>query len=614
MAGFAAWTAVFSGDVSGFVAAVKGAETQVDSLDRAVQLLNVGTKALTTYAIAGAASLAAMAVPAFLAMGAISGFDVSLRRIIALGGTNLKNKMGEMSNDITSLAVKWGISSDSIAEGTVQFVKAGITQYDILTQLAEGAAKLARVNSEDFSKVADVIVYAYTLYGDQVKDINTLMENMQVAANIGIMDIEDLGTAFEYAGSAMKIAGIGYNEFLAVITTLSNIAQKSSQTLGTLINRLLVNGETFEEQFGLQPGSVLSEGKINLTGLITILSKLDDKYKATEIVAGLFGVRSVNTFNGIMLSSNNYLTNLAEINGEHDLLNKSAKDLSVSIDALKTSLMETILAPLKSEEVLKGMSDMLLKLRDSLTTSGLPEKVLKILMNSIDYLTEHGEELIDSINNLASSFLRLMPMLSAVASNFLSFLKIITDINPAILSFLATIYLIGRIIPITTVIRALGKEIAIMRILARGGPEDMAALEGGITKVGWASYACATVGIFALIGGFSLLISSKDPLVQALGVIAIAFGGLALALMLVNAFIPLVGPALNAIGIASAIAGAAVIGGLLYTSLNPAPIETTAGISTTARASSVTNDYSTNYNYTTLPTNTTDEDYKKYGA
>ena len=420
---------------------------ELDQTTLSTIALQSGMNALRIGSMISIGALAAMVAPTILATKALEEYDTTLRRAIALGGDDFAGKLDELSGKISDVALTWGVLAEDVATGVVEFTKAGFG-YDEVVMMMEGTAQLALMNQETFETSAETVTYAYQLWGEEVGSVSEMMESMHVAANMTVMDIGDLGTAFEYAGSSFNIAGISFDEFLAAFGALSQVAYSSGQTVGTLINRILLRGDELEDFFGLAPGTILSDGRVNISALIDVLANLEDQSAATAKVAEMFGVRSVAAFNALMKSSGFYQEVLGELDKNTNTLYEDSLEMTHSLGSLMGQLREAFYAPFRDADVLEGLSAAIGILKTSITEGGLGEALVTLLKVSIMFVTDSGPKLILIATDMMTLMTKFAPMLENIASLFVNVLGVISKIPAPIMLMVAAFGLMTKIIPI----------------------------------------------------------------------------------------------------------------------------------------------------------------------
>jgi len=414
-------------------------------LQTAMNALRIGT-------MAGALSMAALVAPTVLLTTALADFDSSLRRAGAIGGKEFRDNLDSMGTQINSLAIEFGISADDIAAGVVELAKAGFDYQTITTELIRGTAQLAMVNQETFESTAHVITYAQALWGDSVENTYQLMEKMHVAANLSIMNISDLGSAFEQAGSSMVIAGASFDEFLAVIASLSNIAISSSENLGTLINRILVNGGELESILGLAPGSVISDGVINIKGLMEVLEGLGSRWEITSEVAQLWGVRSVKAFNAVMQTSGNTLKILEELKNSGGQLTDASNYMVTSFDNLIERLKQTFFVAFRNTDTMNALRDALISVSSAFESPEFATAIREFVEFSASFVKDEGPGLIMTIVEILKTFVSLAPEIREMALMFKNLITFVSKLDSTVLMLVASFVMMRKVFPVETML------------------------------------------------------------------------------------------------------------------------------------------------------------------
>jgi TP901 family phage tail tape measure protein len=437
--------------------------------------LQTAMGALKMGAILGAAGLAAMVAPTLLMSKAVANYDTSLRRAIAIGGPTYVGQMNNLSEAMTDTAIAWGISSDEIAAGIVDLAKAGFKYTEVMNGMMTSVAQLSKIHQVSFEEVSSIMTYAFTLFGDAQNTVSVLADKMNKAANISILNLEDLGAAFQYTGSAALTAGMSVDQFLAMMSALSQVAQRSGQNIGTMINNLFLKGAQLEKELGLATGTFVKEGVMNMDAFVKYLSKLPDpmaKYAALEkMYALLGGVRSARVTEALMAIPEKYFDFLNQIGSSTGELEQQSKDMAESIQSTWTSLVESLMQPVKSGTMLAEIQSALKSLKVALTESTIPDTLHTLMLDSANFTRVYGPGMIDSLAKLASSFMDLLPSLAMMGKNLATLLHYISLIPAPMLSVIATMIMINKLLPMSQIpifMMALNKQMILTKAAATG--------------------------------------------------------------------------------------------------------------------------------------------------
>jgi TP901 family phage tail tape measure protein len=505
-------------------------------------------------ALIGGASLAAMVAPALLLSKTFANFDASVRRAIAVGGPTYAHQMNQLTDAITATAVKWGISSDEIAAGVVELAKAGFDYNTVTKEMMTGVAQLAKIHQESFETISNIVTYAWSLYGSETMTAMDLMEKMNMAANISVLNIDELGSAFEYAGASAMTSGVTIDEFLASIAALSQVATKSYQNIGTLLNRLLVSGADLEKKLGVATGTFVKNGILNLSAFFKYLSEVPDRYSVIEKASELWGVRSTRVVQAMMAVPEQYVEFLNEIQNSQGNLAQQSADMGESLQSTWTKLMETLTRPVKTGTVLAEIQKAIQTLTTAVSESTLPATLRTWVEESADFLQKHGVALITTLANLAMALRDMLPSMEVFASMTANVLRVISKLPSWLFMAVGAFVMMRRFIPVTELI-AFGKTIQQLRITIPGYAASLQTLTAANANVGVSerlaaqnatvlgtafemtglkAQLVAQVGLFAFISGLMVLVTSRSAITKTLGAIAAGLGAIALVLAVIK--------------------------------------------------------------------------------
>lgn len=209
-------------------------------------------------------------------------------------GENAKD-LGKLRTEVLELSAAMGRSPAEIAKLKffIQSGTAGMTQA-MVEDIEAATLKLAKLTVADPSKLAGALIKTFNLFGDEVNDVQLIMDKLFITAEKGFIEMTDLANLITRVLPAAKAFGFTLNEVLGMISLGTRLGGDPEEVL------------TSVRQIFLQMPNAAKEG-INLTGDIT--QKLEELSKVDpSTLATIFGDRTVS----LLLSLNDHTKELGQ--------------------------------------------------------------------------------------------------------------------------------------------------------------------------------------------------------------------------------------------------------------------------------------------------------------
>jgi TP901 family phage tail tape measure protein len=490
------------------------AQKQLGEVNFAAQMVNSTVAGAKYYGIAAAAGFAAMVLPTVYAARAVGDFDENLHRIVAIGSTDYRENLRQITDSIVEFSMRYGSSTDEISAAAIEFVKTGYRSEEMLAAL-DPTMKLAIANQVDAASTAELMNNAWVLFGKQGgMSFTKMADEIQAAANASKMDVLDLFEAFQYSGSAAAVANIPFEQYLAMVGALSQIAAGAGESIGTLMTRIYTNSEKLESLLG--NSGIVDEAKDNTIDLTQLFQSLGQTTTETrQELFELWGVRNAKNFAQLYNATDEYNDILGVVNSSTGTLDRTSAEMATSINALWERTKAALLAPISDQGTLNMLNAAIGMLFDTLSRPEVAVAIQYVVRASADFLYNYGPQLGLTIQNLGDMVINLVPILDNLATSFTGVLQFASALPPELLTILAAMVISQKIMP---------------GFIGLMGNVATALGAGTLQAIG---FRVAAAGI---LGGFALIIMSKDPLVKALGVITVAVSALATAFMFLSMF------------------------------------------------------------------------------
>ena len=347
-------------------------------------VINAGAGAAQAALTAVGGAFVAMGAGAFVALGATQQFQNEMTTLRALSGIT-KDEMFALYETVNDVATAFGVSGDEIAAGTVTLAKAGLS-IDEINESISAMTALARANGVAFDQAAEITVFAVETFGRSFSESGEMMDAMQVAAQESILDIEDLQSAFAYAGSTAMMTGVSFEQLISLMATLSNRALAagiSSRSLNKMFIDILENADTLDA-FMSSMGTtfeIIKDGKLDIDAMIAAFSEqtltIDMLMEANDI----FTVRALRAFGLLVGASDDYAEMLDKVNNSTGALAGVAGVMMESFLVQFGQTKQAFLGMLRSEEVIGALTLMVSELNAMMLE--LKPQIIGLIVNAL---------------------------------------------------------------------------------------------------------------------------------------------------------------------------------------------------------------------------------------
>jgi hypothetical protein len=570
------------GNVSGFNKSMDQAIQKVSLAKVAFASMNMAISAFKTAMMAGAASILALTLPTIIATNAIKDYDANMRRFLAVTGTKATvSQMTALNDQFNKLAITYGESADNVAAMAIEFGKAGFSADTVSKQLLEPALQLAIANQMDSATAAEIATYAWQLWGKEVGSFSKMANMMHVAASESILDVEDLGEAFQYVGSSAVLNNITFQQFLALAGGVSQIAGQMGESFRSLFINMMLNGQQLADT--LNAPEIMTNGKVNLMNLVAVLKEGNFTIEQWNAAMELWGLRPATNLNQIRLTASEIERIFASLGEDVNALPAAAEMMSMSLDRLMQSIMEVIISPLRTVDVMETLRTALSAIRDALTGPAFTSSLKEVIITSATFVKESGPQLIRMVQELIKLFISAIPIMKTLASFFL---------------IVANLALKGGL--------AVGVFVYSGMQFIKIAPQWAAWMVkiGSTTEFATLQMFKLSMSVSMILAGFTLIATSSNTWAKALGVLIVAIGAL---VAVTTAFA--IAHELAEKGVAgivtSAIMVAAIIGGVAAVAGSVGLAAVSMGNTPTPNIPSTTGTISTGTGYTNTTTSST---------
>jgi len=221
--------------------------------------LSTGAAAVTQAGATIAAAGLAMAGGVLAAVNASAKFEKTMDYAAAVSGVT-----GKAFDALKAKAVQLGqdtiFSAQDIADSFVELAKAGVPAKTIIDGVGDAVAHLGAAADIPLDTAANIITAAtqtFSLSADQAVGV---ADKLAGAANASIVDVQDLGTSFKYAGGTAHALGLSFDDVNTALALLGKAGIKGS-TAGTSLRQVMVSlsGSTPKATAALKELGIITE-------------------------------------------------------------------------------------------------------------------------------------------------------------------------------------------------------------------------------------------------------------------------------------------------------------------------------------------------------------------
>jgi TP901 family phage tail tape measure protein len=296
---------------------------------------------------------------------------------VILGGS--QKEIEAFGNGIFKVAQQTGTSFDQVAEGALELARQGLSVSESLSRV-ETSLKLVRVAGIDSEKAVAGLTAAIKGFSNAGLTVADIADKLSAADTAFAVSTEDLINGLERAAASARVAGVSFDELLAVVTTVQERTQRGGAVIGnafkTIFARLArVDNLRTLEDLGIQ----VLDAENNVRSAIPLIQEfakvLDDlglrSEKATKLIDQVAGVR------------------------QRDILISLVEDLNSSQSQFSKVLNETAAATGALDRKNKQLNDTLEALINNVTVAG---QKLASTLGEIGF-TDAAKNLLQSFGN-----------------------------------------------------------------------------------------------------------------------------------------------------------------------------------------------------------------------
>ena len=509
--------------------AVKGLEATNVALVRQivkVQAARLAWVGFRNVLLAGAVTLG-IAGFAFISLTKVVGeFQARMIRIAALGGPVFRQNLESLQDRIFELGKQFGITTDDIAMGTIELVKAGFSYQQVLEILIP-TIQVATANQISFAVAAGIMTSAMLLFARDGTTAARAAEVLHLAAAEARLDFEQFDEILGFIGSSALVTGLRIEELAAFVAALSQAGIRGFAPVRTLFLRMIQRSDELEAAFrriGVAVDVVTEDGKLNLTEIIRVLNEANLTTDQWKEIWTLLRIRSAAALTTGVVLGDEYNRILTLLTGNTNTLTSAAEQMAQSLTATLTAAKIAFFEALFTQEFTEDLAAII-------KTQLVPalESVSPVIAKLAFLLT--GEfaailpTLVTSLGRFLEAFLQLLPIFLEFSKLFVFVLRLFTGLPPILQSSILFLLIFSKILPIRGIIE-LGRAIILLSPALRGMQVGLlgATQSAILLRTALAGVVLGGLGVILIFAGLST--ESEDLRVAyfALAGVTIALG------------------------------------------------------------------------------------------
>lgn len=361
----------------------------------ATKLLKTMGDTFKTVGKAGMMAFGGVTLAVMGTMAVVKDFNQNLTKAAAIAGLT-RDEMNKLGDMINKVSLQYAQSSNNISAGVVELTKAGLSMEEI-SQSIDTITQAMLANNIEFTEAAKMAVFAVKQFGDSFADLPYLFDVIQKVAQETIMDFGDLQQALQYAGSTAVLAGVPFEQLIAIMGTLSQRAMEmgiASRSVNQMMMNLINSADEMQQwvdEMGLGV-QVIKDGVLNLNDLINAFSKMNLTIKDLQKSSDIFTVRAMRSWGLLITGADEYRKLLSEdIPNSYGVLADIAERQTETITYRLGQFREILTAPLRSPEYIEQLVDLLGKFREPLID--ISKTLYSGLWGFLQWTSEHSKDL-----------------------------------------------------------------------------------------------------------------------------------------------------------------------------------------------------------------------------
>lgn len=199
-------------------------------------------------------------------------------QVLQAEGAKTPEEINTLANSFNKLGQEMGVSTLEIAKGSVEWFRQGRTVEETqkLMKASMMLSKLGAMESADATNYLTSITNAFKI---SVGDTTSVVDKLIAVDNIAATSAGELATALRYTSESAALAGVGMEQLISYIGTVSTVTRQNAEMIGqafkTMFARMtLIQGGGTDEE-----GWTISKVEKALTAVGIEMKKADGTFR-----------------------------------------------------------------------------------------------------------------------------------------------------------------------------------------------------------------------------------------------------------------------------------------------------------------------------------------------
>ena len=173
-------------------------------------------------------------------------------QVLQAEGAKTPEEINTLANSFNKLGQEMGASTLEIAKGSVEWFRQGRT-VDETQKLMKASMMLSKLGAMESADATNYLTSITNAFKVSVNDTVTVVDKLIAVDNIAATSAGELATALRYTSESAALAGVGMEQLISYIGTVSTVTRQNAEMIGqafkTMFARmtLIQGGGTDEE-------------------------------------------------------------------------------------------------------------------------------------------------------------------------------------------------------------------------------------------------------------------------------------------------------------------------------------------------------------------------------
>jgi TP901 family phage tail tape measure protein len=227
-----------------------------------------------------------------------------LKKVMDTSVTNF----ARMQDGAVGFAKEFGVAIEDVLDGMVVYGQQGLKMGKIMertraTMLAVNVTTMSSVNA------TEALTAAHKVFGDQVSTSTEFVDAWAAVAARHAITAEDLADAVKRSGAAAQVAGVGFEDFMGIVTAIGAVTRQTGKEIATSTKFMFraMRRPTAQKalgEMGIQSMTPGGDFRSSLDILKQVAAGWDGMTRAQQVnlAQAMAGIRHYNSF--IVLMNN----------------------------------------------------------------------------------------------------------------------------------------------------------------------------------------------------------------------------------------------------------------------------------------------------------------------